>query len=365
MNADTKDSRLPLSLSIYLDLMRFGAAAAVFIAHAWHILYPTIHLQWPAHESVVVFFVLSGLVIAHATNRVNLTLTEYAIHRAARIWSVAIPALILSVIVSIYVGGAGLGNVAPAVNSGLNGVWMTFTSLFPIGQLWFLAVDPPLNAPFWSLNFEVWYYALFGAWMFLRGHQRTIAVTLVAMTIGPKILLLLPVWLFGVGIYWYRPKLNKWVAVMLLFITTALALEFIRFNLSTVIHDHMMTHWPHLIESLGGADRFVGDWLFMLIIGANFAAIASLGQLAAPLLRCAKPIRAAAGCTFSAYLYHMPLLTLFVIGFHLHGWMAMVAVALAIIPLAQISEKQLTKTRRLVRWVSKLFHKSTLVEKLT
>ncbi|MGH9810841.1 MAG: acyltransferase family protein, partial [Terriglobia bacterium] len=86
-------------MSIYLDLVRFCAALCVFLGHAsgqrfsggylWH-------FDELRHDAVTVFFVLSGFVIAHVTNTSEQTPREFFINRAARIFSVAIPALALT-----------------------------------------------------------------------------------------------------------------------------------------------------------------------------------------------------------------------------------------------------------------------------
>ena len=343
--------RLPRTLSIYLDLVRFGAALVVVLSHAWPILFPTHPLPWPGHDAVVVFFVLSGLVVAHATDRPGLTLADYANHRLARVWSVTIPALVLSVVVSLSVGGAGLP-AAPSVSGWLDGAWRIVASLFFIGQIWSLDVDPPLNDAFWSLNFEVWYYALFGAWVFLEGRRRAIAIAIIALAAGPKILLLLPVWLLGVGLYYHRLLLGERTALTLLLATAVLAIAFIQCDVSKLIRHRMVAHWPEAMAGLGGANQFVGDLLLAIAIAANFTAAASLGRFGAPLLTFAQPIKAAAGCTFSSYLYHLPLLVLAVIAFDLRTWTALLAIAVGVLALAQVSEKQLPTARRMLRRVA-------------
>ena len=57
---------MPESLSLYLDLVRFLATVAVLLFHLWPQWFPGFPLPWPGHAAVIVFFVLSGFVIAHA-----------------------------------------------------------------------------------------------------------------------------------------------------------------------------------------------------------------------------------------------------------------------------------------------------------
>jgi peptidoglycan/LPS O-acetylase OafA/YrhL len=233
----------------------------------------------------------------------------------------------------------------------LNGAWRIVASLLCIGQVWSLDVNPPLNAPFWSLNFEIWYYALFGAWAFLDGQRRAITIAAIAVAAGPKIWFLLPVWLLGVALYWRRAQLCERTALAMLLVTSALAVAFIQLDVSVAIRSRMIVLWPAAMAGLHGANQFVGDWLLALVIAANFTAAASLGRFGAPLLACARPIKAIAGYTFSAYLYHMPLLALAVIAFNLKSWSALLAVGIGVAVLAQVSERQLPTARRILRWI--------------
>ena len=85
--------------SIYLNAVRFFAALVVFLGHTSGRRF-TDGFLWAFGEymdvAVIIFFVLSGYVIAYVTDNRERTLDDYAINRVARILSVAIPALILT-----------------------------------------------------------------------------------------------------------------------------------------------------------------------------------------------------------------------------------------------------------------------------
>src|SRR4051812_47468734 len=91
---------LPSHLSPYLDLMRFSAAAIVFGSHfgSWRL---TGGLFWQlapyGHSAVIVFFVLSGFVIAWTAERKDRSGQDYLLSRASRVLSVAWPAIALTV----------------------------------------------------------------------------------------------------------------------------------------------------------------------------------------------------------------------------------------------------------------------------
>lgn len=83
--------------SLYLDLVRFLAAVAVLVSHLCGQRF-TGGLLWQAEpyvdEAVDVFFVLSGFVIGYVTDQREATAKSYAIARLARVYSVALPALV-------------------------------------------------------------------------------------------------------------------------------------------------------------------------------------------------------------------------------------------------------------------------------
>ena len=87
--------------SVFLDGLRVFAAIWIFAHHCVMEFYKD---PWGAHghDAVVIFFVLSGYVIAFSTlGRKNTQVKQYAIARLSRLYSVVIPALILSALVVV------------------------------------------------------------------------------------------------------------------------------------------------------------------------------------------------------------------------------------------------------------------------
>jgi len=88
--------------SLYLDLVRFSAALMVFLVHLKVHAKGTFgpfwgfHLDYSSQTAVTVFFVLSGYVIAHVLATREGTPLEYCASRFARLYSVVVPALILT-----------------------------------------------------------------------------------------------------------------------------------------------------------------------------------------------------------------------------------------------------------------------------
>jgi len=88
-------------LSYHLDLLRFIAAFIVLLSHFAYErftqgYYAFIRDYNLGSDAVVVFFVLSGFVISFAAIEKDKTAGRFAFSRMTRLYSVAIPALILT-----------------------------------------------------------------------------------------------------------------------------------------------------------------------------------------------------------------------------------------------------------------------------
>src|SRR5207245_5659859 len=131
------------ALSLYLDALRFGAALAVFVSH-----YSTGRISgglfWRfdgGRTAVLVFFVLSGFVIAWVSDTRERTLEEYGLSRVARLYSVIIPAFIVTVVLD-YIAMAidpHLYEANELMNRGPLNVFLGYVlSLVFLGQSWTL-----------------------------------------------------------------------------------------------------------------------------------------------------------------------------------------------------------------------------------
>ncbi len=189
------------AFSVYLDLLRVGAAMAVLLSHWMQMLVPGIPNQTYGHDAVIVFFVLSGFVMAMVCDTRERSLSDYALSRLARLWSVAVPALVLAIIVYATCQGRAPDVFAATVTFDVGPLHASLMNLIFCGQGWFGAISPPLNNPFWSLNYEAWYYAAYGAVVFLRGRMRWVSTVALAGLAGPAVLALAPCWVLGVLLY--------------------------------------------------------------------------------------------------------------------------------------------------------------------
>jgi peptidoglycan/LPS O-acetylase OafA/YrhL len=340
------------ALSRYLDVIRFGAALVVVIYHAWGIFFPTHPLPWPGHDAVVVFFVMSGFVIAYVVDRHRGGLWDYALDRLTRLWSVAIPAMLIAAALRLSFGNIGINDVAPAIGPPWDFVRNTLTNLFFVADGWGVYWQAPLNGPFWSLNYEAWYYAIFAAFVFAPPRWRWWVACGLAAASGLKLLLLLPCWLAGVFLYHARPVFSARQAV-LLFVVSALAYAvFFWFDIGIAIRVWMLARWPAFIGELYLSNRFVGDNICALIVALNFAAAANLGQYARALFWAERPIRVCASLTLSIYLYHMPLIALVYAGLGLHDAWALGIVAVLVCVLGVVTEQNRGRLRTALKRIA-------------
>ena len=291
--------------SIYLDVVRLVAAMLVLTSHLakFGFLPQDTPLTNLGHEAVIVFFVLSGSVIGHTALRPGVTLRDFAIARAARLYSVTVPALVLSYLLAYLLGDLAVEQRAS---------WATpLLSLGFLNEAWFMWRNVPMNEPYWSLCYEAWYYVIFACLFFLRGNARWWAVALAAAVVGPRIIILLPIWWSGV---WFtdvaaRSSRARPLIGAALLVGSAAAIVIVNAaQLDMSVRDHLKHFLPQLWV-LKASELFVTDYFNGILVLANFFGFKLLESVAAPvLLRCAPVIRWCAGGTFSIYLFHYPLL---------------------------------------------------------
>ena len=104
---------------------------------------------------MVVFFVLSGYVIT-GTLGDRRSARDYAVKRAARIYSVVVPALLLTYAIDLLILQMNLPVGVPDYELRRPLLYGAFSLLFA-GDFWHLVVPSFSNVPLWSLNYEVWY----------------------------------------------------------------------------------------------------------------------------------------------------------------------------------------------------------------
>lgn len=313
-------------MSLVLDVVRFAAAGLVLLHHAAFEKFG-VYLPWrltqTGTEPVMAFFVLSGFVIAFAAETSDGTMSEFALSRAARLLSVTIPALVLTVMLDAFgraidpaLYGDHWGDAATLANLAEPlSVQLAATATFA-NEIWTLHLWPGTNSPFWSLGYEAVYYALFAIAYYQRGAwPRAIGLVVAGLVVGPKILLLMPVWLMGVGAWrLYKGVTVTPVAGAALCVASLLAyVAFIGDDARDVL-DRWTDIWTASLPAglLGFSDHFLSNYASGALFTGGLIGLKGLEPALEPLLtRSARVIRAAAACTFSMYLFHYPLLYAF------------------------------------------------------
>jgi peptidoglycan/LPS O-acetylase OafA/YrhL len=284
-----------------MDAVRFLAATIVLLAHASELLFSDLPLPFPGKDAVIVFFVLSGFVIAFVTREKDGDALTYAVNRLSRLWSVLIPASLLSLAL------VADGDWSTALHA-------TSASVAFVGQIWTLDLSPPHNSPAWSIGYEAFYYALFGAAVYLNGRRRFIAVGLLAALAGPKILILMPIWLAGAWLYRNieRLRMDARTANRLFLLSIALYLIYFATDLNVLLREAMIGSFPEFMSWMQYSNRFVGDYILGAIVCLNFVAAAYMkNRLTELLMRQRRVIAGAAGYTLTIYLFHRPLIAFF------------------------------------------------------
>src|SRR6185295_5301566 len=130
--------------------------------------------------AVMVFFVLSGYVIAHVLATREKTVLEYSASRIARLYSVVVPALILTVIAN-YLLVLKYPNAFESYGGPAAMLLNYLGTAFFTSHFWLWHDLEPANAPFWSLSFEAAFYVGIALILFAKGFTRTIGLILLCL----------------------------------------------------------------------------------------------------------------------------------------------------------------------------------------
>lgn len=309
------------NFSLYLDAIRFFAATIVLLHHLSDLLFNSeMRIFNIGHEAVVIFFVLSGYVIAYSVKVKTYDYKEYFLARFSRIYSVAIPAILLTIILDV-IGTSICRACYQDIYVALDYPAIRFlASITFTGELWFVSILSFSNIPFWSIHYEVFFYVFFGVMLYAPKKYRAGLLVVLLLIVGPKVAILLPLWLFGA--YLYRPKdyFNSTIFNLVLWFVTTGAL----FYLLAIGGKETITEQANLVLygflgfpenlNLAASRYFVFDYIFGIIFGLNLITSKSLidaFKFNVDKTTVAKLIRYLANRTFSIYLFHFPLIGFF------------------------------------------------------
>ena len=351
-------------LSLYLELLRLLAATEVVLFHInGFALLGGHRAAWNAfgHEAVVVFFVLSGFVIAFAAQTREKTPKAYLISRLTRIYSVAVPCLLATLLFD-RIGQALMPQLYEGlVTDGSALVRLVLGSLF-LNESWTLSAQMFSNTPYWSIAYEFWYYMIFAGLFYFRGWMRVMLTALACLVAGYKILLLFPIWALGWGVYgWSQSHKVGPVLGLALFFQPAVVLFF----------DDSQGWTRQAGEWLAGVmgqeawhnglnwSRYVlTDTLLGLSMAGHFVGAAALAPWLEKVLRpVATPVKWLTARSFTLYLLHQPAMllagaVLVSLGVPLlSSWTVFAATWGIVLAFAQVSELQKHRLKPLVSWL--------------
>lgn len=329
----------------FVAFARWSSALIVMLSHLRGVLFvgwgslppalqnPMVRAFYAAtafyHEAVVVFFVLSGFLIAGPNlDRVRIgafSPKSYGVDRFTRIYVTAFPALLLT-LAADWIGrnllpGAGFYDgtntlVAERVAGGVQ----HDTLLDLVRNLLMLQpVHAPMlggNPPLWSLSYEVWFYVWFGITAYALQARRRSAPLLIALaTLGLLLfhwtaLFYVAIWCFGALAYqwsgWPRSIVLALIAVGLCF---ALSLS----GKTAAAVPNVPLKWSDLPLGLAFA------WLLALMKRRSYRAWMSSEKFH----------QALSNFSYSLYVIHYPLLLCFVSLFATLGHVAEIKQGLA------------------------------------
>jgi len=265
-------------------------------------------------EAVMLFFVLSGCVIAHVIyglhERGKWSWPNYFSARLTRLWIVLIPALVLTAFwdrigmwiadgkQSIYAGD-GFGNILNQSVAALSAPGVFLGNVFFLQRI--LVPTFGSNGPVWSISYEFVYYLayplLLGSLVALRGR---VVLGLVSFAVAAGLLIFagmsissgFVIWLFGVAAYFLFKKApwpTCWAIPGFLGGTALL--------LGCIVGSRMGLH-------LGPV-----DWEVPIGIACALAVYAGLSaEPSERLTRILRPLQGLSAVSYSVYLLHTPLL---------------------------------------------------------
>jgi len=182
-------------------------------------------------------------------------------------------------------------------------------TVFFVNQVWSIDAWPGTNSPFWSMGYEAPYYLLFAFCYYGRGWIRIAGIAATMVLVGPKVLLLAPIWSLGAAAWWTYNRVDIKVGMgWLLLVSSALAYVIFvasgaRKYLNGIGPDNAF--W-------GMASYFVSDYVVAILFTASIFGFKGIEAQASRWFRpIERQIRSAASYTFSIYLFHYPLIYFF------------------------------------------------------
>ena len=289
--------------SFCLNWLRFGAAFVVLWGHGQFLMGDEIAstIGGYGHTMVILFFVMSGYIIARTTKDGISDIRVYFIYRFTRVWVVALPVILACFIAYsiFYFSGSEFFLEFDEKFSLIH----FFKSVFFLNHTWSSGDYLLLNLPFWSLCFEVWYYILFGLIYFRKNHWSVLFIGCIFLFMGPAIWVLMPIWFAGaLLVYVKRIYLNNAILLFGSFVFFCIGLSFHGFELDVSVQYLISSRFPQT-WILGPATKFMTDNIagIFFFFSLWFLGSVDVCRINPQFVRLGRDL---AGFSFTLYLLH-------------------------------------------------------------
>jgi peptidoglycan/LPS O-acetylase OafA/YrhL len=299
-------------MSCYLDSIRASAALLVAMHHFSRPELSAGMLDFRfGHEAVVLFFVLSGYVIAYITENRERDIKTFLLKRFSRIYSV-LPFVILITLSCEFVGryygnesiyGEFGGKAEMLKNSAL--------SLVQLNYNWGEHLYIGRNGVLWSLACEWFYYLGFALLFFVKRSIAYAALVLLCCIVGPHVVVLAPCWILGVIARRLTVRLSMtFVAGSCMFLFSSFILAFTIYHFSKMKGVNTFLGQPAL-----NSGKFYLDYIVAFIFALHiFVASFVFDSFEKKHAHTAKVVnfilsffKYPAGISFTLYCIHEPL----------------------------------------------------------
>jgi hypothetical protein len=203
-------NKLPLNLSVYLNLLRIVAILGVVLISARDFLHLPLFGTGPlfGNEAAMVLFVISGFLTQYHFKEHKPDRRAFVISRASRIYAAAFVSLIICFGLDFLGHAAKAPYYAELARSGLYSPvsllgfmqYLTFTH-----EAWIFHTQMGTMTTYWALGYIVMFYVFFGFTAFRRRRFPLLAV-LWFFLVGAPLALYLAVWFIGVETYNFMKK---------------------------------------------------------------------------------------------------------------------------------------------------------------
>ncbi len=233
-----------------IQALRAVAALAVVLHHTQFqlsLIYGTPHFALVGRAGVDLFFLISGFVMVYTTRDTQRTTTQFWMDRAVRIvplyWlgTTLVIALFLAGLPALDVQELRLGDIVKSY------LFIPYLASYGEGR--------PILDVGWTLNYEIYFYALFGLTFLVRSQARALMM-LAALFVA--------IWLFV--------KLNPQLPFVIAHYGSALVFEFLLGGAIALWHHHWISGKPMRRPALGAVLVLVG-LVAVFLAGWKFAAI--------------------------------------------------------------------------------------------